>query len=82
MTYRAPVSDFQFLLDQVVGYDQVAGTDRFAEADADEIVDEQKHRRGGGAHIRLHQMLERRQDRPQPDEAQRLQCEERRERHP
>ena len=35
MTYRAPVSDFQFLLDQVVGYDQVAGTDRFAEADAD-----------------------------------------------
>lgn len=35
MTYRAPVSDFQFLLDHVVGYQRVAATDRFAEADAD-----------------------------------------------
>ena len=35
MPYRAPVSDIQFLLDHVVGYDQVAATDRFAEADAD-----------------------------------------------
>ena len=35
MTYRAPVSDIQFLLDHVVGYDQIAATERFAEADAD-----------------------------------------------
>ncbi|WP_428926500.1 acyl-CoA dehydrogenase [Marinibacterium sp. SX1] len=35
MTYRAPVSDIRFLLDHVVGYDQVAATERFAEADAD-----------------------------------------------
>ena len=35
MTYRAPVPDIKFLLDHVVGYDQVAATDRFAEADAD-----------------------------------------------
>ncbi len=35
MTYRAPISDIQFLLDHVVGYDQVAGTERFAEADSD-----------------------------------------------
>ncbi|MEF3048837.1 acyl-CoA dehydrogenase [Pseudotabrizicola sp. L79] len=32
MPYRAPVSDFRFLLDHVVGFDQVAKTDRFAEA--------------------------------------------------
>ena len=35
MPYRAPVSDFQFLLDHVVGFSQVAGTDRFAEATPD-----------------------------------------------
>ncbi|QEW18756.1 Acyl-CoA dehydrogenase [Marinibacterium anthonyi] len=35
MTYRAPISDIRFLLDNVVGYDQVAATDKFAEADAD-----------------------------------------------
>ncbi|MGR3804348.1 acyl-CoA dehydrogenase [Marinibacterium profundimaris] len=35
MPYRAPVADIQFLLTHVVGYDQVASTDRFAEADAD-----------------------------------------------
>ncbi len=32
MAYRAPVADFRFLLDHVVGFDAVAATDRFAEA--------------------------------------------------
>ncbi len=32
MPYRAPVSEFRFLFDHVVGFDQVAATDRFAEA--------------------------------------------------
>lgn len=32
MPYRAPVSEFRFVLDQVVGMDQVAATDLFAEA--------------------------------------------------
>ncbi len=35
MPYRAPVSDFQFLLDHVVGFDEVAGTELFAEATPD-----------------------------------------------
>jgi hypothetical protein len=35
MPYRAPVSDYEFLLRHVVGYDRVSGTERFAEADAD-----------------------------------------------
>ena len=35
MPYRAPVSDFQFLLDHVVGFDAVNATDRFAEATPD-----------------------------------------------
>ncbi len=35
MPYRAPLSDFRFLLDHVVGYDQLARTDRFAEATPD-----------------------------------------------
>lgn len=37
MPYRAPISDFQFLFDHVVGLDQVAGTDRFAEATPDMV---------------------------------------------
>jgi alkylation response protein AidB-like acyl-CoA dehydrogenase len=37
MTYRAPVADYEFLLKHIVGYDQVAGTDRFAEA-SDDLV--------------------------------------------
>lgn len=37
MPYRAPVSDFQFLFDHVVGLDQVAGTDLFAEATPDMV---------------------------------------------
>ncbi len=32
MTYRAPVTDFQFVLDHVVGFAEVAATDRFADA--------------------------------------------------
>ncbi len=35
MPYRAPVSDFRFLMDHVVGFDQVAATDHFAEATPD-----------------------------------------------
>ena len=37
MPFRAPVSDFRFLLDHVVGFDQVAGTDLFAEATLDTV---------------------------------------------
>jgi len=32
MPYRAPVADFRFLFDHVVGFDQVAATSQFAEA--------------------------------------------------
>jgi acyl-CoA dehydrogenase len=35
MPYRAPVSDFRFLLDHVANFAQVAATDRFAEATPD-----------------------------------------------
>ncbi len=35
MTFRAPVSDHEFILKQLTGFDQVSATDRFAEADAD-----------------------------------------------
>ncbi|MGV6850340.1 MAG: acyl-CoA dehydrogenase [Marinibacterium sp.] len=35
MSFRAPVSEYQFLLDNVVGYDRVAATDRFSEAGPD-----------------------------------------------
>ncbi len=37
MPYRAPVSDFRFLFDHVVGLDQVAVTDLFAEATPDMV---------------------------------------------
>ena len=37
MPYRAPVSEFRFLFDHVVGLDQVTATDRFAEADRDTV---------------------------------------------
>ena len=37
MPYRAPVSEFRFLFDKVVGLGQVTGTDRFDEADADVV---------------------------------------------
>ncbi|MCW1950578.1 MAG: acyl-CoA dehydrogenase [Octadecabacter sp.] len=32
MPYRSPIRDFRFLMDHVVGFDQVAATDRFCEA--------------------------------------------------
>jgi len=35
MPYRAPVSEYEFLFRHVVGYDQIAATERFSEADAD-----------------------------------------------
>ncbi|NRP24191.1 3-methylmercaptopropionyl-CoA dehydrogenase [Aliiroseovarius sp. xm-m-379] len=35
MPYRAPTEDFQFLFDHVIGYDQIAETELFAEAPAD-----------------------------------------------
>ena len=37
MPYSAPVTDFRFLFEHVVGLDKVTATDRFAEADADVI---------------------------------------------
>ncbi|WP_435257450.1 acyl-CoA dehydrogenase [Thioclava sp. FR2] len=37
MPYRAPVSDFRFLLDHVVGFSHVAATDRFADASAETV---------------------------------------------
>lgn len=33
--YQSPISDFRFLMDHVVGFEQVAQTDRFAEATPD-----------------------------------------------
>ncbi|SLN53570.1 acyl-CoA dehydrogenase [Pseudooctadecabacter jejudonensis] len=35
MPYRSPADEFRFLMDHVVGFDQVAGTNRFAEATPD-----------------------------------------------
>ena len=37
MSYRTPVSDFRFIFDHVVGFDQVSATYRFAEADAETV---------------------------------------------
>lgn len=37
MPYRAPVADFRFLLDHVVGFGPVAATDRFADATPDTV---------------------------------------------
>lgn len=37
MAYRAPVKDFQFLLNHVVGFERVASTERFAEASPDMV---------------------------------------------
>ncbi|MBK0326454.1 acyl-CoA dehydrogenase [Rhodobacteraceae bacterium F11138] len=37
MPYRAPVSDYEFLLRHVVGFDQVSATDRFSEAGLDMV---------------------------------------------
>ena len=38
MPYRAPLTDFGFILDHVVGYAQVSGTQLFAEATADTVT--------------------------------------------
>ncbi|MGR3291309.1 MAG: acyl-CoA dehydrogenase, partial [Paracoccaceae bacterium] len=38
MAYRAPLADFQFLLDHVVGFGQVTATNLFADASPDVIV--------------------------------------------
>ena len=35
MPYRSPITDFRFIMDHVVGFDQVAATDRFADATPD-----------------------------------------------
>ena len=35
MPYRAPVSDYRFIMDTVAGFQRVAATDRFADADSD-----------------------------------------------
>ena len=37
MPYRAPLKEYQFLLDHVVDYAQIAGTDRFCEASSDVV---------------------------------------------
>ncbi|MFN3844466.1 MAG: acyl-CoA dehydrogenase [Paracoccaceae bacterium] len=37
MPYRAPLSDLRFLMDHVVGFAQVAATDRFADATPDTV---------------------------------------------
>ncbi|SPJ23515.1 acyl-CoA dehydrogenase [Palleronia abyssalis] len=39
MPYRAPLKDFRFLFDKIVGLDKVAATDRYAEATPD-VVDQ------------------------------------------
>ncbi len=38
MPYRAPVADFQFLLDHVARFAEVAATDRFADATPDTVI--------------------------------------------
>ena len=38
MSFTSPVAELRFLLDTVAGYDQVAATDRFAEASADTVT--------------------------------------------
>ncbi|MDC0658457.1 acyl-CoA dehydrogenase [Leisingera sp. SS27] len=37
MTFRAPVSEYEFLLNHVVGYHSIPATDRFAEATSDTV---------------------------------------------
>ncbi len=38
MPYRAPVTDYEFLFRHVIGFDQVAGTERFSEASEDMVA--------------------------------------------
>ncbi|WP_298850717.1 acyl-CoA dehydrogenase [uncultured Ruegeria sp.] len=37
MPYRAPISDYQFLLDHVVGFDKVAATETYSDASSDVV---------------------------------------------
>ena len=37
MPYRAPVTDFEFIYSHVVGFDQVAATERFADASSETV---------------------------------------------
>ena len=37
MTFRSPVSEYEFLLNQIVGFDRVAATERFSEASDDMV---------------------------------------------
>ncbi|MCG3269369.1 acyl-CoA dehydrogenase [Yoonia sp. I 8.24] len=37
MPYRAPVSDFQFLMDHIIGFDEVTKTDQFSESTPDMV---------------------------------------------
>ena len=37
MPYRAPVAEIRFVLDRIVGFDQVAGTERFTDATPDTV---------------------------------------------
>ncbi|MGR3622701.1 acyl-CoA dehydrogenase [Pseudophaeobacter sp.] len=37
MTFRAPLSEYEFLLNTVIGFDQITATERFAEADGDVV---------------------------------------------
>ncbi len=37
MPFRAPVQDYEFILNSIVDYDQVAGTERFSEAGSDMV---------------------------------------------
>ena len=38
MPYRAPVTDMQFLMDEVAGFGAVAETERFADATSDTVT--------------------------------------------
>ena len=38
MSYRAPVNDLRFLMDEVAGFDAVAQTERFSEATDDMVA--------------------------------------------
>ena len=37
MPYRAPIDDFRFLFENVVGFSKVAATEKFAEANPDMV---------------------------------------------
>ena len=38
MTFRAPVTEYEFLLNTVIGFDQITQTDRFSEASSDLVT--------------------------------------------